>query len=559
MQGDQQEKREMGRSRGMDPNFTSDERIAYERIANKGMKKQLPRDAAREEEQANRTKAFRTSLREGYDPMVGVETDKPPRGVGVAPACSASGKHPRLSAHKGAAGRRKSAAGPFGFAPLDASWENGTPLHHKGNKGGALTIPGARAEGGFPFAILASLLPAAIPLISKGVEWIVNKIRGKGALSVPGGRKILDSIMRKRFKKIPKKYAGAGMKIKTGSDFWAQLAEIVHREICETVPEILDMKHPELVDKMASDAVHKMLPKSFLSHIKEEDYPLRTDEDGEDVPEGEGLLDGIFGILGKLFGMGPIGGEGEEPHTDATADFLFPVVDWMHRKMLKDTGDETSGEGAFTPADLREQFHEFMSAEGEDILSGEGPFWDRVKLISKKFLNNALPALTSATKHIAKPVLTAILNKFGVKTDGNAAQFLLDLLPGLIPEVKSETIKGRELDLVDAKTAEEKEKEAERKKRKDDREEKEKARKDKKGKGRAYEPRSIHPYESYDLSDDIAASGRKTRTTRRTRVPLASGETRILYDINPRAGSERKKKPAPPKRLMGRGEGYLWT
>ena len=549
MQGDQQDKHDASSAARFDPNFTSDERIAYERSAGKA-KKKLPSDAARDEEAGNRTRAFRSMLREGYDPMVGVATDKPPHASAASASTTAAG------ARHGAKGTHK-----------------GHIVIHRG----PIKIPRAVAmatdgvDGGFPWAILASLIPAAIPLITKGVEWIVKKIRGKGALEGAGARKTVDAILRRRYKRFAKKY-GHGATIKTGEDFWARLADIVHNELTEIIPEILDMKNPDLVNKLSAEAVHKMLPKSFLKHVHETREGMtgpgeeiagsdEEDEGGEGVDGGFAFLDKIMSVLGSLFGIGgSVGGEGEGADSTATADFLFPVMDWAHRKVLKAAGT-VGGEGALDSDSLREEFHDFMEKEGAGILAGGGPFWDRVKLISKKFLNQVLPALTNATKHIAKPVLTAILNKFGVATDGPGSQFLLDLIPGLIPDAKPSKMREHDLDLVDARTAEEKEREEERKKRKEAMEKKGKE-KEKKGKGfiaadrvarepilrtriapsHGYNPREPMLHEDFDLSDDIAASGRR------------------LWGKAPRGRSPRPiaKRHAKKKTRRG-GEGYLWS
>lgn len=133
--------------------------------------------------------------------------------------------------------------------------------------GGAVSTGGA-----VPIALLAAAAPIIAPLVSEGLSWLVNKVKGSGA---KGGASAMENRakVRRNIEALMAKNAARHAKMNNailgeeGPRAWRMMHGATYGELKRLIPKVLPKTPAEHVQRAAMEAFKRVVPSKFAAHI----------------------------------------------------------------------------------------------------------------------------------------------------------------------------------------------------------------------------------------------------------------------------------------------------
>lgn len=268
-------------------------------------------------------------------------------------------------------------------------------------------------SGGFLQALIPFIpLIASIagPLISKGLDGIMGLIskRGSGMARQMDGAGILQEFWGQNLPQLKQMEDHLGGL--NGKQFWKSIHAFVKQNLHELVPRVANVS-PAVAKHVVDMVVHKMLPKKFIGLVNKEKTGKgkggRLDPASIVRPVVHHTLrcmlsnpESADAVYKKI--KGEIGGAISPPNGGA----IYPP------NLMRGSGILSS----MLPPPLGTLAGMFGLGEEQNMMFGSG-FFDRLKSIVKSIIIKSLPAVSKIGEHAIGPVVDAILDKFGVKSD----------------------------------------------------------------------------------------------------------------------------------------------
>ncbi len=358
----------------------------------------------------------------------------------------------------------------------------------RGEDGEGSGEDGEGAEGGFPVAALASMIPGLLPLVVQGVTGLINlfkKKKGKGSVYPPGmgedgegedgegedgegedgdGRRV-EKIVRRHLAR----YGGRMLKKeksimkKRGKKFWRAIIKHGKGELADIIPQLIDTT-PCMARHMAGLAINRMIPRGFQAFVaKGERDGEGEDGEGRRMKKGKKRSRGGFSPASAAATYAKWAALKILDKVPNPKQIKKAISDAMNKYLSKHTGHGYRYGGEDGEGEDGEGLSRYRRGRGEDgdgsriskkraakkgakpkglkfrriykRKFGRGPVWNKIRNLGKKLLLKVLPSVLSVGKYAVEPTVKFLAGKLGI--DEKTTKVISSLVTPIVGAVSS--------------------------------------------------------------------------------------------------------------------------